>query len=119
MLQFKTEGLNVRVEAMEDMNTIVKMYKDMVYRIALVRVGNKWDAEDVFQDVFITYCQKSPGFREEEHRKAWLIKTTINLSKKITGSTWRKRVDVVTDVMSEETYEFETEQENEIFYCYE
>ena len=77
---------------MKDMNTIVKKYKDMVYRIALVRVGNQWDADDVFQEVFITYCQKAPEFREGEHRKAWLINTTINISKKVTGSIWRKRI---------------------------
>lgn len=102
---------------MKDMNTVIEKYKDMVYRIAFVRVGNQWDAEDVFQEVFITYYRKAPVFREEEHRKAWLINTAINISKKVAGSTWKKRIDVVSDVETRygESYEFETKEENKIF----
>lgn len=102
---------------MKDLDTIVDKYKNMVYRIALVRVGNHWDADDVFQEVFITYYQKAPDFQEEEHLKAWLINTTINISKKVTGSLWRKRMHMVSDTenRSEESYEFELPEENEIF----
>lgn len=87
----------------------------MVYRIALARVGNKWDAEDVFQEVFITYCQKKPEIRDEEHRKAWLIKTTMNLSKKVIASTWRKKVTIDAEVKIANIYEFESKHENDIF----
>lgn len=108
---------NSTEEAMNDIGEVVRQYKDMVYRIALMRVQNVWDAEDVFQEVFVTYLKKQPVCENEEHRKAWLIRTTINYAKKITGSTWKKRVDVMenTETLADGAYEFEQEEENQVF----
>lgn len=106
-----------QAESLEDIETVIKRYKDMVYRIALVRVKNSWDADDVFQEVFITYCRKKPMFFEEEHRKAWLIKTTMNLAKKSALSIWKKRVDVVEDMEQLATgiFEFQEPDESNLF----
>lgn len=103
-------------EACESMEEIVERYKDMVYRIIILRVRNSWDADDVFQEVFLTYCRKQPVFWEEEHRKAWLIRTTMNLVKKAIGSTWKQRVDVVEsvdDIPGE--FEFQEKEETQTF----
>lgn len=105
---------NSTEDAKNDIGEVVRRYKDMVYRIAFMRVQNTWDAEDVFQDVFITYMKKQPVCNDEEHRKAWLIRTTINCAKKVTGSTWKNRVEVTdnTETLADGVYEFEEEQEN-------
>lgn len=71
--------------------TVVKKYADMVYRLALVRTGNSWDADEVFQEVFLRYFRKKPVFYDENHRKAWLLKVTVNCSKKLQLSLWQKR----------------------------
>ena len=39
------------------------------------------DAEDVYSEVFLRYYRKPRSFESEEHRKAWLIKVTINCAK--------------------------------------
>lgn len=70
---------------------VVKKYADMVYRLALVRTGNSWDADEVFQEVFLRYFRKKPVFTDENHRKAWLLKVTVNCSKKLQLSLWQKR----------------------------
>ena len=70
---------------------MVKKYADMVYRLALVRTGNSWDAAEVFQEVFLRYFRKKPVFTDENHRKAWLLKVTVNCSKKLQLSLWQKR----------------------------
>ncbi|MBQ7902376.1 MAG: sigma-70 family RNA polymerase sigma factor [Oscillospiraceae bacterium] len=70
---------------------MVKKYADMVYRLALVRTGNSWDADEVFQEVFLRYFRKKPVFTDENHRKAWLLKVTVNCSKKLQLSLWQKR----------------------------
>lgn len=70
---------------------VVKKYADMVYRLALVRTGNSWDADEVFQEVFLRYFRKRPVFADENHRKAWLLKVTVNCSKKLQLSLWQKR----------------------------
>lgn len=70
---------------------IIDRYQNMVYGLALARTGSASDADDVFQEVFLAYHQSGKAFREEEHRKAWLLKTTVNLSRRVTASTWRKK----------------------------
>lgn len=56
----------------------VRRYADTVYRLAYARTGSREDAEDVFQEVFLRYVRKKPTFKDEEHRKAWLIRVTVN-----------------------------------------
>ncbi len=73
------------------MGDVVERYAAIVYGIALTHVKNRADADDVFQEVFLAFCRRNIRFNDEEHRKAWLIRTTINCCKKAVGNTWRKR----------------------------
>ena len=57
---------------------VVKTYADMVYKIAYRYTANPTDAEDVFSETFLAYFKKDRAFESEEHRKAWLIRVTIN-----------------------------------------
>ena len=63
---------------MDDIDFIVDTYGDMLYRICLVQLHSVADAEDALQEVYLKYIQKHPRFENEEHRKAWLIRVTIN-----------------------------------------
>ncbi|MBR3152297.1 MAG: sigma-70 family RNA polymerase sigma factor [Clostridia bacterium] len=100
---------------MEDKNKffeeVISKYSDMVYRIALNRVGNKETAEDVFQEVFLSFSKKCPKFSSEEHEKAWFIKVTINKTKNIVSSKWNK-----TTTSLEEDIPFETQEKHDIYY---
>lgn len=60
---------------------IVQTYADMVYKIAYRYMGNPTDAEDVFSETFLAYFRRARTFDEEEHRKAWFIRVTINCAK--------------------------------------
>ena len=60
---------------------IVRTYADMVYRIAYRYMKNSIDTDDVFSEVFLAYFKKERTFESEEHRKAWLIRVTINCAK--------------------------------------
>ena len=66
--------------------TIVRTYADMVYKIAYRYVANPTDADDVFSETFLTYFKKERTFHNEEHRKAWLIRVTINCAKDLLTS---------------------------------
>ena len=59
----------------------MRTYADMVYRIAYRYVKNSIDTDDVFSEVFLAYFKKDRTFESEEHRKAWLIRVTINCAK--------------------------------------
>ena len=48
-----------------------------VYRLALCRMQNPADAEDVYQDVFLRLLQQTADW-DDKHMKAWLIRATLN-----------------------------------------
>ncbi|WP_343208406.1 sigma-70 family RNA polymerase sigma factor [Anaerolentibacter hominis] len=77
---------------------VLEQYGDMVYKVALARTRKKEDAEDVYQDVFVKYMMNSKPFESEEHRKAWLLRVTINCSNTLLTSAWRRRVCTMDDL---------------------
>ena len=74
-----------------ELSEIIDRYQSQVYGLALAKTGSRSDAEDVFQEVFLAYFQSGKIFHDEEHRKAWLLRTTINLCRRVTQSSWRKK----------------------------
>lgn len=71
---------------------VVRTYADMVYKIAYRYVTNPTDVDDVFSETFLTYFKKERVFQDEEHRKAWLIRVTINCAKDLlkSRSSWEE-----------------------------
>jgi len=80
-----------------DAEATVKKYGDMVYKLAFSQVHNKSDADDIFQEVFLRYFKNPPKFESEEHQKAWLIRVTINCSKKHRSSAWNRKTTALND----------------------
>ena len=58
----------------------MERWGDTVLRLAVSRMGNAADAEDVFQTVFMKLLKSKSRIDDEEHLKAWLIRVTINCS---------------------------------------
>lgn len=56
----------------------VEKYSDTVTKLCLVRLQNWADAEDCYQNTFISLYQKAPEFKDKKHLEAWLIKVAIN-----------------------------------------
>ena len=75
----------------EALESVVRCYADMVYRLALAQTRSPADADDIFQDVFLRYAEKSPDFQSEEHRKAWLLRVTVNCCRSHFRSPWFRR----------------------------
>ena len=65
-------------------------YADMVYRLALLRTRSRTDAEDVVQEVFFRCLRRQPDFQSVEHQKAWLLTVTVNCSKNLLTSAFRR-----------------------------
>ena len=66
---------------------VLRTYADVVYKVAVRNTQSLADAEDVFSDTFLAYFSKRPEFESEEHRKAWLLRVAINLSR----NTYREK----------------------------
>ena len=59
----------------EDLETLVQTYADSLYRLCFSILGNRADAEDAVSDVIVRYMTKAPVFTDENHRKAWLLRS--------------------------------------------
>ena len=57
----------------------IEKYIKMVYRIAFHYFGNREDAEDVTQDVFLKIFSSNESRENDEEFKAWIIRVTTNL----------------------------------------
>lgn len=62
----------------EDVSRVMDSYADMVQRICFVHLKNRYDTEDVFQNVYLKYLLHDGLFENKEHEKAWFIRVTIN-----------------------------------------
>jgi RNA polymerase sigma-70 factor (ECF subfamily) len=71
-------------------NRAIELYGDTVYRICLLYLRNRYDADDVFQDVFLKLILYGKSFNSNAHEKAWLIRVTINACKDVLKSFFRK-----------------------------
>ena len=86
-------------------DTVFDKYCNTVYRLAYARVGNKFDAEDILQTVFLKLCKANVCFECEEHLKAWLLKVTINCSKNLLKSAFVKLSEPLSDAITAPTHE--------------
>ena len=97
-----------------EMDSIIDRYQNTVYGLALARTGSRADADDVFQEVFLAYFQSGKTFRDEEHRKAWLLRTTINQSRRVTSSSWRQKTVPLSE-REDVPVQFQDPEENEVW----
>jgi len=61
-------------------NYIVEKYADLVYKICMTKLYSydKSSVSDACQDVFVKYLRNKPKFTDENHEKAWFIRSSIN-----------------------------------------
>ena len=74
----------------ESFDAVMRKYADMVYRLAYSRTGSTFDADDILQEVFLRYIRADKTYNDEEHRKAWLIRITINCTRSFASSAWNR-----------------------------
>lgn len=64
-----------------DLERVIAQYGRSVQSLAFSYLRNRYDAEDVAQEVFITYLQKAPVFENSQKEKSWLMTVTVNRCK--------------------------------------
>lgn len=93
---------------------IVEEHGDMVYRIAMAQVKNSADADDIYQEVFISLIKNIDSIENEKHLKYWLIRTTLNKCKNFFKLYWNKKVDKTNTFDYNQSYEFELNEIREL-----
>lgn len=89
--QKEAEHMDRRPKAAQGFEAAFDAYGPMVYRLAMVYLGSKADAEDVSQEAFIRLLYKSPKFADGEHEKRWLLRVAVNLCRDQLKGFWRRR----------------------------
>lgn len=87
----------------------VDRYLSMLLRLSFTYMKNIRDAEDLAQEAFLKLIEKKPSFQDEEHKKAWLIRVSINLCKNRLKTAWFRR----TLPLDEAAFDL-THEENEV-----
>lgn len=71
---------------------LVEEYGDMVFRLAYAKTGNRQDAEDVTQEVFLRLLRKAPEhFNSGDHAKHRLLRVTLQRANDLFRARARRR----------------------------
>ncbi len=70
---------------------VVEQYSVTLYRLAYSFCQNRQDAEDAVQETFVRYLSTKKVFRDEEHRRNWLMLVTANHCRDLLRSSWRRK----------------------------
>lgn len=84
--------------ACNDLELAIREYAHRVQSLAFVYMKNRFDAEDVAQEVFITYFHKAPKFETRQKEKAWLMKVTVNRCKSQLRLKFREELPLTEDI---------------------
>jgi RNA polymerase sigma-70 factor (ECF subfamily) len=69
---------------------IIERNGKSIYKIAFVYMKNRFDADDVYQEVLLRYLKYRPHFENCEHEKNWFVAVTINVCKSFKTSAWQR-----------------------------
>ena len=76
----------------QEFQTMVERYSAPLYRLAFSYLGNRQDAEDVLQEVFVQFLRRRPVFSGEAQRRSWLMTVAANRCRDLLRSPWRRTV---------------------------
>ena len=80
---------------------VADKYQECVFRAAFSICRNQEDAEDIVQETFLRYIEGNCEYENEQHIKAWLIRTAVNRSKNVVQSFWHRKREAFGDYMQE------------------
>ena len=86
------------MHACNNLETAINEYGRKVQSLAFVYMKSSFDAEDIAQEVFLTYYRKAPHFSCPEKEKAWLMKVTANKCKSQLRAKYREELPLTEDL---------------------
>ena len=79
----------------DHLHSICEQYYDSLTKLAFSYLKNMFDAQDIVQEVFMSYIRTAPDFESDEHEHSWLLRVTINKCKDNLKSAWRKNTEKI------------------------
>ena len=96
-----------------DFERAFKRNNKRLFLIALSFTANQYDAEDILQNSFMKLLKTKTEFENDEHIDKWLTSVTVNESKNLLKSAFRKKSAYFEDYVA--TYSFESEKSEDLF----
>ena len=84
--------------ACNNLELAILEYGHRVQSLAFVYLRNRSDAEDVAQEVFLTYYRKAPMFQSFEKEKSWIMTVTANKCKSLLRAKYREELPLSDDL---------------------
>lgn len=78
--------------AVPKIEEVIAEHGDYLLRVAYLYVKNRATAEDIVQDVFISFYQKQAQYRGDASLRTYLVKMTVNRSHDYLRSWTHKRI---------------------------
>ena len=98
----------------DDIESVVRQYSNMLYRVCFFILKNEHDVKDVLQETFLKYMEKKPIFESECQRKVWLFKVSQNKCKEFLRfhkrHSWVPLDEVENDLMITEGLDYDTRE---------
>lgn len=88
--------------------SLFRQYGDDIFRLAYSYLGNRQDAEDICQSVFLKLAEKQVTLQPGKE-KSWLLTCAANASKNLLRSFWHRSVTAL-----EEDIPFSEERHREL-----
>ena len=96
-----------------DFERVFKRNNKRLFLIALSFTANQYDAEDILQNSFMKLLKTKAEFENDEHIDKWLTSVTVNESKNLLKSAFRKKSADFEGYVA--TYSFESEKSEGLF----
>mgnify|MGYP006333785889 FL=1 len=84
-----------------------------LFLIALSFTANQYDAEDILQKTFLKLLQTKTEFESDEHIDKWLTFVTVNESKNLLKSAFRRKSTDFEEYFA--IYSFDCEKSEDLF----
>ncbi len=83
---------------MTEFDEIVELYKDRIFKMLFMKVGNMEDALDLTQDVFFKVYKALASFRNESSIYTWIYKIALNTANTFLRKNGRLNQNYIEDV---------------------
>lgn len=83
---------------MIEFDEIVELYKDRIFKMLFMKVGNMEDAMDLTQDVFFKVYKALASFRNESSIYTWIYKIALNTANTFLRKNGRLNQNYIDDV---------------------
>ena len=99
----------------EEFYRLTELFLDDIYRVALNGCKNKYDAEDLTQEVFFKLLNCNKKFESDDHVRHWLIRVAVNECNSFWRKPWKRKVTYLED--EADIPQFSAQEDSDLYHA--